>query len=419
MSRPVPVPALTWYDRHVIAGDAVIALIVGLLVWLGYTVQFVEPATVPGLVLSLVMVAALLARRSAPELVVCVIAAAALGQLLLAPMTGAGLGSVCVPIAVHAAARYTSRAFGWIALGMAAVGALGLAAHIAARTGFGTLVDAVTWTILGAGFMFAVCAGSYLLGRSQLARERAIGESLAGLSERNRLLQTEHEQSLRLVTERERGRLAAETHDIIAHSLAVIVAQADGALMTGAENPARAEQSLRLIAETSREALAEVRAAVASLRRGDDPTADAAPARTLADLPNLVESVSAAGVPTTLVTSVHGSDVPPGVGLSAYRIVQESLTNVLKHAGPRARATVRVDLTGDCLTVAVSDDGRGPGPTDGAGHGLLGMRTRVTQHGGSLQAGAGERGGFTIRAILPIPRTADGMADPRQEQEWV
>lgn len=386
-----------------IAGDAVIALIVGLLVWLGYTVQFVEPATVPGLVLSLVMVAALLARRSAPELVVCVIAAAALGQLLLAPMTGAGLGSVCVPIAVHAAARYTSRAFGWIALGMAAVGALGLAAHIAARTGFGTLADAVTWTILGAGFLFAVCAGSYLLGRSQLARERAIGESLAGLSERNRLLQTEHEQSLRLVTERERGRLAAETHDIIAHSLAVIVAQADGALMAGADDPMWAEQSLRLIAETSREALAEVRAAVASLRRGDDPTADAAPARTLADLPALVESVSAVGVPTTLVTSVDASAVPPGIGLSAFRIVQESLTNVLKHAGPGARASVRIGIHDGRLSVLVTDDGSGPGTSDGAGYGLLGMRTRVAQHGGAFHAGPGDRGGFTVRADLPIP----------------
>ncbi|GAA3339000.1 hypothetical protein GCM10020358_21140 [Amorphoplanes nipponensis] len=203
----------------------------------------------------------------------------------------------------------------------------------------------------------------------------------------------------RAVTE-ERLRIAREIHDIVGHSLTVIAVKSAIGSHVAAQRPAEAAAALDVIAATSRSALAELRRAVDALRA--EP--DFAPAPTLADLRQLADRAAAAGVPVEL--DVRGDcDVPDGVALAAVRIVQESLTNVVKHAGP---ARCRVDVVG-CpgeLRVEVTDDGsagRRPAP-DGAG--LTGMRERVALHAGALTVGPREAGGFRVLATLPYDRPA-------------
>ncbi|NUR82536.1 MAG: sensor histidine kinase, partial [Nonomuraea sp.] len=189
-------------------------------------------------------------------------------------------------------------------------------------------------------------------------------------------------------TAEERARIAREMHDVVAHALAVIVAQARG----GRFAPARGQEILATIEDTGRTALTDLRSAVGALR---EPLPD------VADLPELVERTRQAGLPVREV--VHGTPVPlgPGAGLVAYRAVQEALTNTLKHAGPGAASTVLLDWTGEALLITVSDTGSGSGRGDELGNGLAGMRERVNAAGGSLSVRTEEAGGFVVEARLP------------------
>ncbi len=201
----------------------------------------------------------------------------------------------------------------------------------------------------------------------------------------------------------ERGRIARELHDVVAHNVSMMVVQAGAAdrVLEGDQPDVR--HALRAISNTGRETIDQMRLLLGVLRREDDPALGPQPG--LRDLPALVRNVSRTDVHVDL--HVEGSPVPlpPGVDLSAYRIVQEALTNVHKHARP-ATAAVTVRYGADGVEVEVRDDGRARVPDGGSGNGLIGMRERVAMLGGQLDAGPGAAGGFTVRARLPISRPA-------------
>lgn len=195
----------------------------------------------------------------------------------------------------------------------------------------------------------------------------------------------------------ERARMARELHDIVSHNLSVVVLQAAGARAGGAS-----ASTLEKIERSGREALVEMRRLLGVLREDDGRDELLAPQPGIAELERLAESVCAAGVPVELELDGGLRPLPPAVELAAYRIVQEALTNVLKHAGA-ARVTVRVRLEGETLVVDVTDDGADPGTAlvNGGGHGLPGMRERAALFGGSVEAGSSPGGGFSVCARLP------------------
>ena len=242
-------------------------------------------------------------------------------------------------------------------------------------------------------------AGAWFLGNSVRTR-RLYTETLEA---KNRELERAQDELARQAVTEERLRIARELHDVVAHSMSVVAVHAGTGRMVAGDDPAAAERALATIEATTRSALGEMRRLLGVLRSpdGDEPAA-LGPAPGLADLARLVAEVARSGVDVEL--RVHGDrpDVPPGVDLSAYRVAQEALTNVLKHAGP-ARATVDVRYTGAGVIVEVVDDGRGAAaPAPAGGHGLIGMRERVAVHGGELDAGPGPAGGFRIVARFPL-----------------
>lgn len=233
------------------------------------------------------------------------------------------------------------------------------------------------------------------------------------LVERARQLEVERDQQAQLAAAAERTRIAREMHDIIGHNLSVITGLADGGSYAAAKSPERAGQALEAIGTTSRQALGELRRLLDVLR-DDAPAAapaELAPQPALTDLDQLIDGVRAAGLPvrTTVQGSPSPATVPAGRQLTVYRVVQEALTNTLKHGGPGATAAVDVTYGGDGVTVEVTDTGAGgPRPSDrgrgrGRGRGLTGMRERTALYEGTLEAGPLPRptGGWRVRLHLP------------------
>ena len=244
---------------------------------------------------------------------------------------------------------------------------------------------------------------AFVIGERQRDRVENQAQQLRALTERASMVASEREQRARIAAATERTRIARELHDIVAHSLSVVIVQADGAAAVVGTRPELAADVLRTISETSREALAEMRRLVGVLRTSDSD--GYAPAQGLADVPALVEQVRQAGIDVDLRYEGAPVTVPAGLDLTAYRLVQEALTNVIKHAGPAASALVEITFLRGQLLIGVTDDGRGaavpPGPD--AGHGLLGMRERVALQGGGLAVGPQIGGGFAVRARFPLP----------------
>jgi signal transduction histidine kinase len=221
---------------------------------------------------------------------------------------------------------------------------------------------------------------------------------LAGLEERAVQLERERDQQGRLAAAAERARIAREMHDIVAHNLSVMIALADGAGFMAEREPARSVGAMDQVSRTGRHALDEMRRLLGVLR--DDETAALAPQPGLVELDALLERVRAAGLHATLETA--GTPVPLGAGaeLAVYRLVQEALTNTLKHAGPDARATVRLRYDADGVEVEVTDDGAGRARVAAGGQGLSGMRERAAVYGGALEAGPAPEGGWRVHARL-------------------
>ncbi|MET7513090.1 sensor histidine kinase [Streptomyces sp. NPDC005480] len=239
-----------------------------------------------------------------------------------------------------------------------------------------------------------------LLGIAVRSRQ----EYTSSLVERARRLEVERDQQARLAAAAERTRIAREMHDIIGHNLSVITGLADGGSYAAAKSPERAGQALEAIATTSRQALAELRRLLDVLREEAVPTAELAPQPALTDLDQLVDGVRAAGLPVRLTLRGRPGSLAPGKELTVYRVVQEALTNTLKHAGPGAAAAVDVTYGDDGVRVSVTDTGRGgPVPEPGAGRGLTGMRERTSLYDGTLEAGPlpTPPGGWRVHLHLP------------------
>lgn len=198
----------------------------------------------------------------------------------------------------------------------------------------------------------------------------------------------------------ERTRIARELHDVVAHAVSVIVLQARGGRRVLDDDPADAREAFDTIEQTGKEALAEMRRLLGLLRADDEELA-LAPQPSLGQLDRLAAQVREAGLPVEVAIEGEPRELPPGVDVSAYRIVQEALTNALRHAGP-ARARVLVRYGEDELELEITDDGPGVTNGDGGGHGLVGIRERVAVYGGDLRAGARTEGGYALRARLPL-----------------
>jgi len=229
---------------------------------------------------------------------------------------------------------------------------------------------------------------------------------LAELHDRAERLERERDQQGALAAAAERARIAREMHDIVAHNLTVMVTLSDAAVAASAASPERATEVMRTVSATGRRALADTRRLLGVLRQrpGQDPGESLQPVPDLAQLDLLIDQVRSAGLDTTLEIRGAAPDVPAGMQLTVYRLVQEALTNTLKHGGPGARAAVRLQYLPGELRVDIDDDGAGGATpaTASVGSGLVGMQERVHAYGGDVQAGPRQPGGWTVSARLDL-----------------
>jgi signal transduction histidine kinase len=247
-------------------------------------------------------------------------------------------------------------------------------------------------------FVNAIAAIAWLIGFAFYERNRRTVE----LTERAERAELTRESEARAAVAEERARIAREMHDVVAHSLSVMVVQAEAAEAMLDSDPERARRPLAAVQQTGRAALGELRRMLGVLREMADEGPALAPQPGLSGLGELARQVREAGLPVTVRIEGEPRPLSPGIDLSAYRIVQEGLTNALKHAGP-ATAEVVVRYGPRDLELEVRDDGRGRASgANGGGHGLLGMRERVALYGGDLAAGPRPGGGFALTARLPL-----------------
>ncbi|MDX6232033.1 MAG: hypothetical protein QOH68_1001 [Nocardioidaceae bacterium] len=346
----------------------------------------------PQHLLDIALILPLVLRRRAPVLTFTVICLLLLGQAML--FSTPRYGDVALLIALHAVAAYGPLWAVWASLGTGILGAA---------------IAGVRWAdaIQDAGEVIgyfvpltALVLAAWMLG--YLARTRRA--YVAGLEERAAQLERDAAQQAQIATAAERARIAREMHDVVAHSLSVMVVQADGALYAAPKHPEVALETLRTISETGRSSLTEMRKLLGVLRddRGELPMG---PAPRGADIPQLVDQLRGSGL--TIELNVLGAldRLDPATGLTTYRIVQEALTNTLKHAGPDVTATVDLRVTTDSVRIQVDDDGRGGSAVDdGQGHGILGIRERIAMHDGLVDAGPRPGGGFRIKAVVPVAK---------------
>jgi signal transduction histidine kinase len=355
-----------------------------------------------GVLLLLVETVPLTWRRRAPVLVLAASTAASL--VLLVSGFRPTAADVALFVGVYTVAGRTS-------LRTAVITGLCFAVALGAIYVIANLKYPQDSTQLAQGYVVGYATFTFAWFLGVLQRNRR--EHTAKLEALNAQLAEERESRARWAVAEERGRIARELHDVVAHSVSVMVVQAGAARRIAKVDPEQAHDAISAIESTGRQALAEMRRLVGVLRRGDEPTS-LDPQPQLADVGALVEQTREAGLPVALEVEGAPRPLPAGVDLSAYRIVQEALTNIRKHAGP-ASARVRVRYDPRSLEVEVVDDGRGAAWRDGApaggadgngGHGLIGMRERVALFGGQLEVGPQPAGGFRVAARLPLEAAA-------------
>jgi signal transduction histidine kinase len=332
----------------------------------------------------------LAARRRSPGTVLAVIVASGLaGAALFLPPFFFG---PAILVAVYSVAAYGSR---WVSVAGLALAEVGLAA--VQLTPFGFEFEGLALVV----FM-GVLAAAWLLGHfAHNYRAYAVR-----LEERTAELKRAREELARRAVAEERLRLARELHDVVAHAMSVIAVQSGVGAHVADSRPEEVGKALAAIEATSRAALTELRRLLGVLRQDSEPRASLAPVPGLANLEGLLAEVAKAGLAVKLRVEGRPAPLPTGLDLSAYRIVQEALTNVVKHAGP-ARAQVTIRYRDHEVAVEVTDDGRGVGAVAGdgrrgTGHGLIGMRERVQAFGGDLEVGPRPGGGFRVAARLPL-----------------
>lgn len=417
-----------WLDRHRVAVDTT-GTVALLLLCLATRAAWASPTEalshttrdeVVALVFTVLVVAPLAVRRRRPVLSVVLVYSAALAHLLL----GYALvvpADLLVLVSLWSVTVHGPR---W-AHRVAAAGAMAGSAFVSALTfrhASGAMVDATAF--------FVVMALLFLATWALALVRRSRREQIAALHDRAARLEHERDQQAQLAASAERTRIAREMHDIVAHSLSVVVAQADGGRYAAATEPEAAARALSTIAETGRAALADMRRLLGVLRSDPAGTTDVdengrpgpgrqgaslAPQPDIDGIAALVEQVRAAGVKVSFGTTGTRRELPPGAALTVHRVCQEALTNILKHAGPEVRASVMLMWHPDRVVLQVTDDGRGAAATsDGAGHGVIGMSERAAMFQGTLVAGPRPGGGYRVILTLPLP-PAVHAPDPPEE----
>jgi signal transduction histidine kinase len=368
-----------WFDRHPSTGDHLVAAVTVLFVAAelisGELVAYdasVAPTT-EEIIVSLALVAPLWLGPRAPVAVFAIVMATCLVQLAV---TERVLVADLAPLValyyliVHGPSRLKP-----IGLGVALVGG----AAMSLRASFPGVLDGF---VLGTAFVTAEVLLAALLADRRVSRRARLAA-----------LEAERDQQAEIGAAQDRVRIARELHDVVAHSLAVMVAQADGGRYATPADPAAASRALAQIAETGRDALAQMRRLLDLLRAGKEG----------ADLPGLVRRLTGAGLPVELKVEGGARALPHELQLSIHRVAQEALTNVLKHADSPRRVEVVLRYLASEVELTVRDDGRGMVSGDGPGHGLAGMRERVALQSGTLRAGPRAGGGYEVRARLPLP----------------
>jgi signal transduction histidine kinase len=340
---------------------------------------------------ALVIALPLFWRRSLPVVACAVIAAGIVAQALASEDTPEGLQLIVLWIVVpYSVAYYADRSEALIGLGLLLAA---FAVYAAENTDITSGQAGNEWS---GAFFLVLALGSWLAGIVLRARREA-----AALTARANELQRDAQ----VATAEERSRIARELHDIVAHNLSVVVLQAAGA-RAQADGESPNQSTLEKIERSGREALAEMRRLVGVLREDDAAGLELEPNPGIAQLPGLIARVRAAGLDVELQLDNRTADLPPALDLSAYRIIQEALTNTLKHAGTPAHVWVSVRCEPADLVIEIIDDGGRRSlevaSPQGGGHGLVGMSERVALFGGQLHAGPRAPSGFAVHARLPI-----------------
>jgi signal transduction histidine kinase len=352
-----------------------------LEIWIWWVPEEMGPkpfAAVMGLLLTL----PLLWRRRAPLTSLLASMAVLLAWTLIAAPQGALLPLLTTLVLVFSLAMYSSI--------RTAVAGLGVSAAV-----FAVEVASATNSFGDYVFVEAFLVGSWLAGRAVRARQQRADE----LFDRTVRLEVEHEKKALEAVANERARIARELHDVISHSVSVMVVQAGAADQVLESDPDQTRRSLRSIQETGRQARIELRRLLGLMRSGEAPTL--APQPGLAQLETLCEQLRELGLQVDLEVRVERGKLSPGLDLTAYRIVQEALTNALKHGGSgHAQVYVRHDR--DALEVEVVNDGRATVDEEHGGFGLIGIRERTALYGGELEHGRSNGGGYRLRARLPL-----------------
>jgi len=379
--------------------DAALAAIIALL-GLSGGLSHDSPLSPAATALIVAMGVALLLRRRLPG-TVAAFEAAIVGALALmdVPLKATFLA---VLVSGYSAAVYGSRLLARALLVAAIVSVVGLGIP----EGFG----AGKW--LGTNLpvpVIVAAAGAVLVGLVVRTKLETRAEHIAALAERAELLAVGQAENERRATLAERLRIAREMHDIVAHHISVVVIQAQGAQRVVDDDPARAKTAMADVERVSRTALEEMRRLLGLLRTGEpadpqEPEGAYVPPLGLADVDGLAERLQGTGLGISVVRRGEPHGMPDDVGLTVYRVVQESLTNVLKHAGP-AMVTVELEFA-DQIEVIVTDDGQGASAAlsavPGTGRGTVGMRERVAAAGGDLRAGPRPGGGYRVHATIPL-----------------
>ncbi len=375
---------------------------VALVLFVSMAAQFTRhlrtgqhPTTALTWALAVLLVAPILTHRRFPlaSLAVCLTALLAYAAGRYAAFPGLPVFVLTFDIALHSKAR--------VAFAALVASAAAMTVSLALQpNGVAALAE---WVASGAGLLVA-----WLVGRNLRYRRARWAE----LQDRPERLERERQEEARRAVTEERLRIARELHDVIAHSMSVIAVQSAVGHHVMDTQPDQARQALAAIEATSRSALTEMRRLLGVLRQDGQTRGSLAPAPGLADLDSLVSQVQDTGLRVWIKVDGQRGPVPPSVDLSAYRIIQEALTNVIKHADCPS-ATVTICYRAGAVTVEIADKGpaapgAGAAPArNDSGHGIIGMRERVAVFGGQFTAGPGPDGGFRVRARFPVPEVAD------------
>ncbi|MGV4985395.1 sensor histidine kinase [Streptomyces sp. NPDC001709] len=351
-----------------------------------------------GLAVSAVLCVVVALRRRYPEPMLLLAFATGLAQLILdVETTFADVAMLVITYTVATmGARWASR----IAL------AVSFCAAALAQIRWPDAHSSFAGQILIVVFQTVPFVLAWVLGDSMRTRRAYFAQ----LEERAARLEKEREAQSKVAVAAERARIARELHDVVAHNVSVMVVQADGAAYVLDTAPDQAKKALETISSTGRQALAEMRRLLGVLRTGEHQEGgEYVPQPDVEQIDELIEQCRSSGLPVDFKVEGTPRPLPSGVELTAYRIVQEALTNTRKHGGPNAGASVRLVYFDDGLGLLVEDDGKGAphelyeeGGADGQGHGLIGMRERVGMVGGTLDAGPRPGGGFRISVLLPL-----------------